>query len=217
MTRDTCSESHCRDAMDYSSLVAARPSVDNEPFSKSSSKTRRAAIVCAAMLLIACAALVATAVAEPVTPHRLILVDDNHVDHSLSLSMESAVGIPSHSDFHPTGTVLFTVLNTDPMDSVLKKAKLPTLTDIKSVMKCVEPLTKGMKTLASGPSASKMSSTFATLDKCAERLSDLADQCQSSPSLMALAMVPNVGSFVSFVCGQAAALAEKYEYYRTTL
>ena len=119
MTRDTFSESHCRDAMDYSSLVAARPSVDNEPFSKSSSKTRRAAIVCAAMLLIACAALAATAVA--VTPHRLILADDNHVDHSLSLSMESAVGIPSHSDFHPTGTVLFTVLNTDPMDSVLKK------------------------------------------------------------------------------------------------
>ncbi len=103
-------------AMDYSSLVAARPSV--EPFSKSSSQTRRAAIVCAVILLVACAALVATVVA--VTPHRLILADDNHIDHSL-LSMELAVGIPSHSDFDPTGTVHFTVLNSDPMDSVLKK------------------------------------------------------------------------------------------------
>ena len=45
--------------------------------------------------------------------------------------------------------------------------------------------------------------------RCAGRLSSLADQCESSPSLMALAAVPNVGGLVSFVCGQAAALVEK--------
>ena len=75
--------------------------------------------------------------------------------------------------------------------------------------------------------------------RCAEKLSGLADQCESSPSLMALAMVPNIGSFVSFVCAQAGSLAQKwvlmlqlavnvslsqrsrdgfrYEYYKTTL
>jgi hypothetical protein len=47
------------------------------------------------------------------------------------------------------------------------------------------------------------------LSRCAGRLSSLADQCQSSPSLMALATVPNVGSLVSFVCGQSAAIVEK--------
>ena len=46
--------------------------------------------------------------------------------------------------------------------------------------------------------------------RCAEKMSGLADQCESSPSLMALAMVPNIGSFVSFVCAQAAALVEKW-------
>jgi|LauGreDrversion4_2_1035121.scaffolds.fasta_scaffold254334_2 hypothetical protein len=71
-------------------------------------------------------------------------------------------------------------------------------------------------------------------------MSGLADQCESSPSLMALAMVPNIGSFVSFVCAQAGSLVQKwvlymlrppvnvslsprsrddfrYEYYKTTL
>jgi hypothetical protein len=69
------------------------------------------------MLLISCAALIAT----PVTPHRLILAAD--VDHSLPLRMAQAVGdrIPSRGEFDPTGTVRFTSLQTDPIDSVLKK------------------------------------------------------------------------------------------------
>jgi hypothetical protein len=99
--------------MDYSSLVAARPSV--EPFSKSSSQTRRAAIACAMMLLISCAALVATLV----NPHHPILGAD--IDHSLSLRMVPEDGISSRSDFHSTAR--FTVLQTDPIDSVLKKVK----------------------------------------------------------------------------------------------
>ena len=45
------------------------------------------------------------------------------------------------------------------------QAKLPTLSEIKSVMKCIEPLAAGFKTLATGPSASKIASVFATMDK----------------------------------------------------
>ena len=45
------------------------------------------------------------------------------------------------------------------------QAMLPTLSQIKDVMKCVEPLAVGFKTLASGPSAAKLSAAFATLDK----------------------------------------------------
>ena len=45
------------------------------------------------------------------------------------------------------------------------QAMLPTLSQIKDVMKCVEPLAEGLKTLASGPSAAKLSAAFATLDK----------------------------------------------------
>jgi hypothetical protein len=82
--------------------------------------------------------------------------------------------------------------------------------------------------------------------RCAEKMSGLADQCESSPSLMALASfpyeamsLPSIGTFVSFVCAQAGSLAQKwvlmlqlavnvtlsqrsrdgfrYEYYKTTL
>ena len=100
--------------MDYSSLVAARPST--ALFSVSSTRTRRAAIVCASIILISCAAL--SLVASLVTPHRPILAAD--LERSLLLHTALADVVPSQSLLQRK--VRFTVLESNPIDSVLKKA-----------------------------------------------------------------------------------------------
>jgi hypothetical protein len=98
--------------MDYSSLVAARPST--APFSVSSTRKRQAAIVCASIMLISCAALVASLV----TPHHPILAAD--LERSLLLHTALADVVPSQSLLQRK--VRFTVLESNPIDSVLKKA-----------------------------------------------------------------------------------------------
>ena len=52
------------------------------------------------------------------------------------------------------------------IDKALAAAKLPTITQIKRVMKCVVPIAKGLKTLLSKPSASSVASAFSTMDTC---------------------------------------------------
>jgi hypothetical protein len=140
------------------------------------------------VLFVACAAFVA---ALGGSHHRLSLASDlipSIVETTAPADLSVASSDLPHS-------VRFTTLQSDPIDSVLKKASaasrepvalqnlrsstfpilqfhlincqamLPTISDIKSVMKCVEPLAAGFKTLASGPSASKVKSVFATMDK----------------------------------------------------
>ena len=93
-------------AMDYSSLVAARPSL--APFNRASSRQRWVAVICAAMMFVACAALVATLGA----PQRLVL----EADISTSLSQRPA---PADGSLP---AIRFTALQDDPLDSALKKA-----------------------------------------------------------------------------------------------
>ena len=173
-------------AMDNSSLVTAHPSF--APCRRSSSLQRWSAIIGATVLFVACAAFVA---ALGGSHHRLSLASDlipSIVETTAPADLSVASSDLPHS-------VRFTTLQSDPIDSVLKKASaasrepvtlqnlrsstfptlqfqlincqamLPTISDIKSVMKCVEPLAAGFKTLASGPSASKVKSVFATMDK----------------------------------------------------
>jgi hypothetical protein len=75
---------------------------------------RRAAIVCASIMLISCAALVVSLV----TPHRPILAAD--LERSLLLYTALADAVPSPSILQRE--VRFTVLESNPIDSVLKKA-----------------------------------------------------------------------------------------------
>ena len=98
--------------MDYSSLVAARPSV--ALFSSSSSRKRWAAIVGASMLFVACAALVATLGA----PQRPTLAAD--IGYSLSERTAPADASLVRSSLYRAAR--FTALQEDPIDSVLKKA-----------------------------------------------------------------------------------------------
>ncbi len=98
-------DNHPISGMDYSSLVAAQPSAAN--FVKSSSRLRWAAIVCASALLVSCAILVSTLGA---TQQPSITVD-------LGLSPSELKG---PADAEP---VRFTTLKSDPIDSVLKKAR----------------------------------------------------------------------------------------------
>lgn len=50
------------------------------------------------------------------------------------------------------------------IDKALAAAKLPTITQIKRVMKCVVPIAKGLKTLLSKPSPASVASAFSTMD-----------------------------------------------------
>ncbi len=47
------------------------------------------------------------------------------------------------------------------------------------------------------------------MNKCVGELADLADACEG-PAVMAISMVPNVGSVVGFVCAQAANMVAKF-------
>jgi len=95
-----------RPAMDHSSLVAARPSL--APYNRASSRQRWVAVIGAAMMFVACAALVATLGA----PQRLV----SEADIGTSLSQRQPPADGSRS------AVRFTVLQDDPVDSALKKA-----------------------------------------------------------------------------------------------
>ena len=92
--------------MDHSSLVAARPSL--APYNRASSRQRWVAVIGAAMMFVACAALVATLGA----PQQLV----SEADVGSSLSQRPAPADGSRS------AVRFTALQEDLVDSALKKA-----------------------------------------------------------------------------------------------
>jgi hypothetical protein len=52
-------------------------------------------------------------------------------------------------------------------------------------------------------------SALTKLNKCVGQLAGLADACDG-PAVMAISMVPNVGSVVGFVCAQAASMVAKF-------
>ena len=70
-------------------------------------------------------------------------------------------------------------------------------------------MSKGISKLAGNSNIAAVKSALSNLDKCVGELADLADACEG-PAVMAISMVPNVGSVVGFVCAQAANMVAKF-------
>lgn len=70
-------------------------------------------------------------------------------------------------------------------------------------------MSKGISKLAGNSNIAAVKSALSNLDKCVSELADLADACEG-PAVMAISMVPNVGSVVGFVCAQAANMVAKF-------
>ena len=71
-------------------------------------------------------------------------------------------------------------------------------------------VSKGIAKLAkANADIATVKSALSKLDKCAGQLAGLADACEG-PAVMALSMVPNVGSVVGFVCAQASSMVGKF-------
>ena len=71
-------------------------------------------------------------------------------------------------------------------------------------------ISKGIAKLAkSNANIASVKSALSKLDNCVGKLAGLADACDG-PAVMAISMVPNVGSVVGFVCAQAASMVGKF-------
>ncbi len=71
-------------------------------------------------------------------------------------------------------------------------------------------VSKGIAKLAkANANIASVKSALSKLDKCVGKLAGLADACDG-PAVMAISMVPNVGSVVGFVCAQAASMVGKF-------
>ncbi len=71
-------------------------------------------------------------------------------------------------------------------------------------------VSKGIVKLAkANANIASVKSALSKLDKCVGKLAGLADACDG-PAVMAISMVPNVGSVVGFVCAQAASMVGKF-------
>jgi methyl-accepting chemotaxis protein len=74
----------------------------------------------------------------------------------------------------------------------------------------VPEVSKGIAKLAkANANIATVKSALSKLDKCVDKLAALADACDG-PAVMAISMVPNVGSVVGFVCAQAASMVGKF-------
>jgi hypothetical protein len=74
----------------------------------------------------------------------------------------------------------------------------------------VPEVSKGIAKLAkANANIATVKSALSKLDKCVDKLAGLADACDG-PAVMAISMVPNVGSVVGFVCAQAASMVGKF-------
>ncbi len=70
-------------------------------------------------------------------------------------------------------------------------------------------VSKGISKLAGNANIASVKTSLSKLDKCVGELADLADSCEG-PAVMAISMVPNVGSVVGFVCSQASSMVAKF-------
>ena len=70
-------------------------------------------------------------------------------------------------------------------------------------------VSSGISKLAGNANIASVKAALSNLDKCVGELAALADACEG-PAVMAISMVPNVGSVVGFVCAQAASMVAKF-------
>ncbi len=70
-------------------------------------------------------------------------------------------------------------------------------------------MSKGISKLAGNANIASVKTALSNLDKCVGELADLADSCEG-PAVMAISLVPNVGSVVGFVCSQASSMVAKF-------
>ena len=70
-------------------------------------------------------------------------------------------------------------------------------------------VSSGISKLAGNANIASVKAALSNLDKCVGELATLADACEG-PAVMAISMVPNVGSVVGFVCAQAASMVAKF-------
>ena len=70
-------------------------------------------------------------------------------------------------------------------------------------------VSSGISKLAGNANIASVKAALSSLDKCVGQLATLADACDG-PAVMAISMVPNVGSVVGFVCAQAASMVAKF-------
>ena len=110
------------------------------------------------------------------------------------------------------GNPLKSKKGSNPFDKALQKAQLPTFGEMKNVVKCVPAVAKSLKAAAQKPKTAL--SALKTIDKCMTNMADIADKCQSSPGMLALAAVPKVGTMVSYVCGLVSKMVEKYMFVK---
>ncbi len=70
-------------------------------------------------------------------------------------------------------------------------------------------VSKGIAKLANNADIASVKSALSKLDNCVGQLEGLVESCEG-PAVMALSMVPNVGSVVGFVCAQASSMVGKF-------
>ena len=70
-------------------------------------------------------------------------------------------------------------------------------------------VSSGISKLAGNANIASVKAALSSVDKCVGQLATLADACDG-PAVMAISMVPNVGSVVGFVCAQAASMVAKF-------
>jgi len=134
--------------------------------------------------------------------------------HNAALASSQCFNVKNLKSFLPPGfgNPLKSKKGSDPFDKALKKAQLPTFGEMKNVVKCVPAVAKSLKAAAQKPKTAL--SALKTIDKCMTNMADIADKCQSSPGMLALAAVPKVGTMVSYVCGLVSKMVEKYMFVK---
>ena len=70
-------------------------------------------------------------------------------------------------------------------------------------------VSKGIAKLANNADIASVKSALSKLDNCVGQLEGLVESCEG-PAVMALSMIPNVGSVVGFVCAQASSMVGQF-------
>ena len=70
---------------------------------------------------------------------------------------------------------------------------------LQQCLKMLPQVSKGIAKLANNGDIASVKSALSKLDNCVGQLEGLVESCEG-PAVMALSMIPNVGSVVGFVC-----------------